>query len=282
MSLIGIIGGSGIYEMEGLSDVKEIRVETPFGEPSDAFITGRLADRPLAFLPRHGRGHRLLPREVNSRANIWALKSLGAEWILSLSAVGSLREEIRPRDMVIPDQIFDRTKDRPSTFFGDGIVGHVSFGAPFCPVLRRLLAESARELDLPTHDGGTYICMEGPAFSTKAESAVNRQLGFSVVGMTALPEAKLAREAEIAYAMVSLSTDYDCWHEEEVSVELVVENLLANSANVKRLVKNVIPKIPRERTSPAHNALRGAIMTTRELWPKTTIEKLGPVIERHV
>lgn len=281
-SLIGIIGGSGLYEMEGLSDVAEKRVATPFGDPSDAIVLGTLGGRRLAFLPRHGRGHRILPTEVNSRANVWALKSLGADWVLSLSAVGSLKEEIKPRDVVIPDQIFDRTRCRVSTFFGDGIVAHVSFADPFCPVLRKALLDSCRALKLPVHDGGTYVCIEGPNFSTKAESAVNRTLGFSVVGMTALPEARLAREAELAYATVALSTDYDVWHEAgEVSVEMVLENLKANTANVKAIVRDVVARIPRERSSPAHDALHNAIMTDRKVWPASTHEKLRLLVERH-
>lgn len=280
--LIGVIGGSGIYRMEGLSDVEEIRVDTPYGEPSDAIILGTLSGRRCAFLPRHGRGHRLLPREVPSHANLYALKSLGCDWVLALSAVGSLKEEVRPRDVVIPDQVVDGTRHRPGTWFGDGIVAHVSMADPFCPVLRHALVESCRALEVPVHDGGTYYCMEGPAFSTKAESTANRSFGYSVVGMTAIPEARLAREAELAYALVALSTDYDVWHESgEVSVELVLENLLANARNVQRIVQDVVTRIPRERTSPAHEALRGAIMTDRTLWPAATIQRLGVVLERY-
>lgn len=281
--LVGVIGGSGIYAMEGLEDPEEIRVETPFGAPSDAIMLGTLAGRRCAFLPRHGRGHRLLPREVPSMANLYALKSLGCDWILALSAVGSLKEEVRPRDVVIPDQVVDGTRHRPGTFFGDGIVAHVSFADPFCPVLRRALVESCRTLGIPVHDGGSYYCMEGPAFSTKAESAANRSFGHSVVGMTAIPEARLAREAELAYAMVALSTDYDVWHESgEVSVELVIENLHANARNVQRIVRDVVTRIPRDRVSPAHEALRGAIMTDRKLWPAPTIERLGLIVSRYL
>lgn len=281
-SLVGVIGGSGIYQMEGLVDIEEIRVETPFGAPSDAIILGTLAGRRCAFLPRHGRGHRLLPREVPSQANIYALKSLGCDWVLSLSAVGSLKDEVRPRDVVIPDQVVDGTRQRPGTFFGDGVVAHVSFAEPFCPVLRRALVESCRSLEIPVHDGGTYYCMEGPAFSTKAESAVNRSFGYSVVGMTALPEARLAREAELAYGLVALSTDYDVWHESgEVSVELVIENLHANIRNVQRIVRDVVTRIPATRSSPAHDALRGAIMTERKLWPAETVERLGLILSRY-
>ncbi len=280
--LIGVIGGSGIYQMEGLVDVEEIRVDTPYGSPSDAIILGTLSGRRCAFLPRHGRGHRLLPREVPSHANLYALKSLGCDWVLALSAVGSLKEDVRPRDVVIPDQVVDGTRQRHGTWFGDGIVAHVSMADPFCPVLRRALVDSCRALGVSVHDGGTYYCMEGPAFSTKAESAVNRSFGHSVVGMTALPEARLAREAELAYALVALSTDYDVWHESgEVSVELVLENLHANARNVQRIVKDVVGKIPRERTSPAHEALRGAIMTDRKLWPPATIERLGIIVEKY-
>lgn len=281
--LIGIIGGSGVYNMEELTEVEEIRVETPFGAPSDAFISGNLGGRRVAFLPRHGRGHRILPTDLNMRANIWALKKLGADWIVAISAVGSLKEEIRPRDVVIPDQVFDRTKSRVSTFFGDGLVGHVSFAEPYCPVLRRLMVDSCRELGLPVHDGGTYVCIEGPTFSTKAESAVNRTLGFSVVGMTSLPEAKLAREAEIAYATIALSTDYDVWHDSgEVSVELVLENLRANTENVKRIIRTVVPRIPVDRVSVAHTALKGALMTDRTVWPPDVIERLRPIIAPYI
>lgn len=281
---VAVIGGSGIYRMEGISDVEERRVKTPFGAPSDAIVCGNLAGRRVLFLPRHGRGHRILPHEVNSRANIWALKSLGADWILSLSAVGSLREEMKPRDVVIPDQVFDRTRMRPSTFFGDGLVGHVVFGEPYCPLLRRLLIEACRELTLPVHDGGTYVCMEGPAFSTRAESEEYRRRGFSVIGMTNLPEAKLAREAEIAFATVALVTDYDCWHPEHdhVTVEMVIANLQANAEHVKAIIRHVVPRVPRDRTSPAHDALRNAIMTDRKLWPVKTVKKLRPIIGRYL
>ncbi len=280
--LIGVLGGSGIYDMEGLTDVREVRVETPFGSPSDAFIVGTLSGRRVAFLPRHGRGHRYLPHEIPVKANIWAFKHLGADWILALSAVGSLKEDVRPRDVVVPDQVYDRTLNRPRTFFGEGIAAHVSFAEPFCPVLRRILVDSCRRLEIPVHDGGAYVCIEGPAFSTKIESAVNRASGFSVIGMTALPEARLAREAEIAYALVALSTDYDVWHESgEVSVDLVLENLRANTANVKRIVRDVVPLVPAARTSPAHDALAGSIMTDRSVWPPATLEKLSLLLDRY-
>ncbi|HBW47951.1 TPA: S-methyl-5'-thioadenosine phosphorylase [bacterium] len=281
--LIGIIGGSGIYEMDGLQNIEEIDIDTPFGKPSDSIVLGTLSGRRLAFLPRHGRGHRIMPGELNFRANIWAMKKLGVEWLLSFSAVGSLKEEIKPRDVVIPDQIFDRTLQRPRTFFGNGIVAHISFASPFCPVLRKLLMESSRKLGLAVHDGGTYVCIEGPAFSTKAESAVNRMLGFSIVGMTAVPEARLAREAEIAYATVALSTDYDVWHDSgEVSVEMVMENLRTNTENVKRIIKEIVPQIPTDLFSPSHDALKGAIMTDRSIWPDETVKRLGVIIERYL
>ncbi|RMH58951.1 MAG: S-methyl-5'-thioadenosine phosphorylase [Candidatus Hydrogenedentota bacterium] len=282
--VIGFIGGSGVYDIEGIEDRREEFIETPYGPPSDRILLGVLEGRRVAFLPRHGRGHRILPHEVNSRANMWALKSVGVDWIVAFSAVGSLKEEVRPRDVVIPDQVFDRTKCRPSTFFGDGIAAHISFSEPYCPLLRKELVATCRELGLRVHDGGTYICIEGPSFSTKAESKVNRAHGFTVIGMTNLPEAKLAREAEIAYATVALATDYDVWHEseEDVSVELVLENLRANAENVKQIVRRIIPRIPEERVSPAHNALSSAIMTDRSLWPKDVVERLGVIIERYV
>ncbi|GLV56681.1 S-methyl-5'-thioadenosine phosphorylase [Dictyobacter sp. S3.2.2.5] len=222
---IGVIGGSGLYHMEGMTDVEEVKIQTPFGDPSDVITIGKVSGVSMAFLPRHGRGHRLSPSEVPSRANIWALKSLGVEWAISVSAVGSLREDIAPRDLVIPDQLFDRTKDRVKSFYEGGVVVHCSFAEPFCPTLGSLLLESARELgNVNVHQGGTYVCMEGPLFSTKAESNVYRKLGMDIIGMTALPEAKLAREAELCYAIIACATDYDCWYESEesVSVDMVV------------------------------------------------------------
>lgn len=283
MTRIAVIGGSGIYEMEGVEDLRFEKVETPFGPPSDEIALGRLEGREVAFLPRHGRGHRLSPSEVNHRANFWALKSLGCDWAIALSAVGSLREEIRPRDFVVPDQIFDRTRLRPSTFFGDGIVAHVSFDEPYCPILRKLLVDAIDAEGIPVHDGGTYICIEGPSFSTKAESKVFRSWGCDVIGMTNLPEAKLAREAEIAFATVALVTDYDVWREgEEVSVERVIENLKVNAENVKKVVRRVVPQVPLERVSPAHEALAGAIMTDRSLWPKSRVRDLAPILRPYL
>src|SRR5579885_405232 len=266
---VGVIGGSGLYAMEGLTEIEERRVTTPFGEPSDAIMLGRLGDVPMAFLPRHGRGHRLSPGEVPSRANIYALKSLGVEWVISISAVGSLREDYAPLDLVIPDQLFDRTKSRANSFFEGGIVAHVSFAEPFCPHLSGLLWKTMSELgDVRGHEGGTYVCIEGPQFSTKAESRIYRQLGCDIIGMTALPEAKLAREAELHYATVSSVTDYDVWHEsaEAVTVEMVVSNLQHNVANAQRIIRDLVTRLPADRgasTCDCAHALENAIQTDR-------------------
>src|SRR5579863_7197014 len=251
---IGVIGGSGLYRMEGMTDVEEVAVETPFGNPSDVITTGKVDGVPMAFLPRHGRGHRISPTEIPVRANIWALKSLGVEWVISVSAVGSLREHIAPRDLVIPDQLFDRTKSRVYTFYEGGLVVHCAFADPFCPTLSKLLLESARELgDVKVHEGGTYGCMEGPLFSTKAESHTYRSGGMDLIGMTALPEAKLAREAELCYATIACATDYDSWHEteESVTVEMVIGNLFANVSNAQRILQGVAPHIPADRATLA-------------------------------
>ena len=277
---LGVIGGSGLYQMDGLVDVEEVSVQTPFGPPSDAITLGRLGDTPMAFLPRHGRGHRLNPTEVPSRANIHALKSLGVEWVISVSAVGSLREHLAPLDLVIPDQLFDRTKSRPNTFFEGGVVVHASFADPFCPHLSGLLTEAAAGLgDVKAHRGGTYVCIEGPLFSTKAESRIYRQLGCDVIGMTALPEAKLAREAELCYATVACITDYDVWHETEepVTVEMVVANLARNAANAQRIIRAVAAQLPADRsavTCECDHALANAILTDRAIIP-------APVRERY-
>jgi len=268
---IGVIGGSGLYAIEGLSRQREVQIETPFGRPSDALVMGELDGVPVAFLPRHGRGHRIAPAEVPSRANIYALKSLGVEWILSVSAVGSLREDFAPLDLVIPDQLFDRTKMRPSTFFEDGIVAHVAMAEPFCPHLSGMLWESMSGLgDIRAHRGGTYICIEGPQFSTKAESRVYRQWGCDIIGMTALPEAKLAREAEMCYATIACITDYDVWHESEdpVTVEMVIQNLTRNVANAKRIIRDVVGRLPADRSHVScscASALKDTIMTDRAL-----------------
>jgi 5'-methylthioadenosine phosphorylase len=280
---IGVIGGSGVYEIDGIEDLKEINVKTPFGDPSDSIVTGKLGGVGCAFLPRHGRGHRILPTEVNSRANIYALKSLGVEKIISISACGSLKEEFMPRDFAIPDQIYDRTKCRPSTFFGDGIVAHVAFGNPFCDGLRAVLKKCVDELGIPNHYGGTYVCMEGPAFSTKAESETYRKLGFSIIGMTAIPEAKLAREAEICYATVGLVTDYDCWKEhEEVSVDKVVEVVRENVANVKKLIKLLIPRLAKVKSTCAcSEALKYAVMSKLDAKNEKTQEKLKLLLGKY-
>jgi len=267
---LGVIGGSGLYEIGGLSDVKEVRVKTPFGDPSDAIVLGALGKTSIAFLPRHGRGHRIMPTELPVRANIWALKSLGVERIIAVNAVGSLQEDIRPLDLVIPDQIIDRTKRRVSTFFGEGIVGHVTFADPFCPVLSQFLYQVASHADLKdkvrkVHPKGTYIAMEGPLFSTRAESNLYRSWGASVVGMTAIPEAKLAREAEICYASIACVTDYDCWHEvhESVSIEMVISNLMKTLEVAKEVIKKASAQLPKRRDCGCATALKDAIITSR-------------------
>lgn len=280
---IGIIGGSGLYDIEGFTDREEVRIDTPFGSPSDAFTTGLFAGRRVYFLPRHARGHRILPTEINHRANIWALRSLGVRWIIAITAVGSLKEQYHPRHVVLPDQFFDRTSRREHhTFFGNGIVGHVSMADPVSEGLRRLLAEEGRAVGATVHDGGTYVNMDGPAFSTRAESNANRQLGFDVIGMTNLPEAKLAREAEIALATMAMITDYDCWKTDEahVTAEAVIAHVSANAATAKAVLARVIPRIPTEATWPEHSALDGALMTSKELWPAETTAKLQPILQR--
>lgn len=282
---VGIIGGSGLYRIEGLSEVEEIVVETPFGAPSDALVTGTLAGRRVYFLPRHGVGHRILPSEINHRANIWALRSLGVRWILSVTAVGSLREAYRPRDLLLPDQFYDRTSQRGDhTFFGRGIVAHVGFAEPASAGLRNLVAEAARELGMPCHQGGTYVNMDGPAFSTRAESEVHRQLGFDIVGMTNLPEAKLSREAEIAFQPLAFITDYDCWKvdEEPVTGETVIGHLLANAAAAKGLLAKVIPRIPEHPDWPEHRVLEAALITERSLWPEKTVRELEPMLRSYL
>lgn len=277
-----VIGGSGLYEIQGIEDIKEIRVKTPFGDPSDAVVVGRLEGVRCAFLPRHGRGHRILPTELPARANIYALKSLGVEQIIGVGACGSLKEELAPRHFVIPDQIFDRTKSRPSTFFGNGVVGHISFDHPYCAPLSKVLERVAEEIGVVVHGGGTYVCIEGPSFSTKAESEVNRRLGFSVIGMTALPEAKLAREAEICYSTVALVTDYDVWKEgEEVSVEKVVETLNANVENVKKLIRTALPRMERIRRCACASALRFAVFTHPKAMNPATRKKLDLLIGKY-
>ncbi|MGZ3582986.1 MAG: S-methyl-5'-thioadenosine phosphorylase [Ktedonobacterales bacterium] len=285
---VAVIGGSGLYAIEGLTDVEEVRMRTPFGDPSDAIMVGNLGDVTLAFLPRHGRGHRLTPTEVPSQANIYALKSLGVEWVISVSAVGSLREDYAPLDLVVPDQIFDRTKSRPNSFFEGGVVAHVSFADPFCPHLSGLLWDTIAGLgDIKAHRGGTYVCIEGPLFSTKAESRIYRQLGCDIIGMTALPEAKLAREAELHYATVACVTDYDVWHEStgSVSVEMVVANLARNVENAKRIIRSVIGQIPAAGTAlscECSSALKNAIMTERSLISLPLRERYGALIDKYL
>jgi len=282
---IGIIGGSGLYSIEGFTGQQWRQVKTPFGAPSDALLTGQLGGREVVFLPRHGRGHRLLPSELNHRANIWAMKKLGVAWIISVSAVGSLQKKYRPCDIVLPDQFLDRTKrDFEHTFFGRGIVGHVAFADPICEELRQLLFQSARRLKAKVHNGGTYVNMEGPAFSTRAESLTHHRLGYDVIGMTNLGEAKCAREAEIAYATMAMITDYDCWKVDEahVTVEMVVANVTQNAATAKAVIAEVIPKIPLAPTWPCHGALKNAIMTDRKVWPKKTIAELRPLLAKYL
>jgi 5'-methylthioadenosine phosphorylase len=261
---IGVIGGSGLYEMPGLSDLEEVTINTPFGSPSDSIVVGKLEGVSVAFLPRHGRGHRLNPTEVPSKANIYALKSLGVEQVISISAVGSLQEPIRPLDMVVPDQIIDRTRGRPSTFFENGIVAHVSFAEPFCPVMRSLLVEGIKETGTAVHDGGTYVVMEGPPFSTIAESKLYRTWGASIIGMTALPEAKLAREAEMCYATLACATDYDVWHDDHdsVTVEMVIANLLQNVAVAQDVLLRIVARLPEHRDCVCATALTNAVITS--------------------
>ncbi len=280
---IGIMGGSGLYEMEELRNATEHRIDTPFGPPSDVLISGTLGGRQVYFLPRHGRGHRLLPNELNHRANIYALRSLNARWIISVTAVGSLQEEYAPRDILLPSQFYDRTSLRAAhTFFGEGIAAHIAFAEPISTKLRNLLVESARSLGIVVHNGGTYVNMDGPAFSTRAESELNRRNGFDVIGMTNLPEAKLAREAEIALATMAMITDYDCWkvEEEPVSAQIVIGHLMANADTAKKVLVDVIPRIPMEPNWPEHCALDSALVTDRKLWPAATVEKLKPILGR--
>lgn len=284
---IGIIGGSGLYKMDALKDIQEVELSTPFGKPSDALIVGELEGATVAFLARHGRNHHLLPTELPFRANIHAMKQLGVEYIISASAVGSLKEAVKPLDMVIPDQFIDRTKNRESTFFGEGLVAHIAFGDPVCPNLAEILADAVESLDLSEsnlHRGGTYICMEGPAFSTKAESYLYRSWGATVIGMTNLTEAKLAREAEIAYATLALVTDYDCWHldHDSVTVEMIIGNLQKNAVNAQLVIKETVKTL---NTNPpesiAHSALKYAILTHCDKIPPATKEKLALLTKKY-
>lgn len=283
---IGIIGGSGLYQMPELENVREQTVETPFGSPSDAFIIGELDGVTVAFLPRHARGHKFTPSEVPYRANIYAMKLLGVEYILSVSAVGSLQEQYAPTDMVIPNQFFDRTRARAqeSTFFGDGIVGHVTFAHPVCDELGDILEASCNEVGVKVHRGGTYLCMEGPAFSTKAESVVYRNWGMDIIGMTNLQEAKLAREAEIAYATLALVTDYDCWHEghDDVTIDMVVEYLNKNVRNAQLILKDAVKRVAAKETPNQYrDAIKNAIFTAPDHWPAETAKKLEAIIGKY-
>ncbi|MCH9039600.1 MAG: S-methyl-5'-thioadenosine phosphorylase [Chloroflexi bacterium] len=281
---VAFIGGSGLYNMDGLPDRDEIEISTPFGPPSDRIVTGTLNGVGIAFLPRHGKGHRLSPTELPARANIYALKTLGVERIISISAVGSLKESVRPLDLLVPDQLIDRTRSRKDTFFGNGIVAHVGFAEPFCPALSEVLAQSARDQKASVHSGGTYVVMEGPQFSTRAESQLYRSWGASVVGMTALPEAKLAREAEICYATLALVTDYDVWRqsEEQVSVELVIANLVQNTETSRKIIVDVVTKLPRKRDCACESALKDAIITDRDHIPQEAKERLAPLVGRYL
>lgn len=285
---IGIIGGSGLYQMAALTDVEEVQLETPFGSPSDALMVGTLEGARVAFLARHGRHHTLLPSEIPYRANIYAMKQLGVQYLLSASAVGSLREAVKPLDMVVPDQLIDRTKNRISTFFGEGIVAHITFGEPICPRLAGVLADAVASLDLPDvtlHRQGTYLCMEGPAFSTKAESRLYRSWGADIIGMTNLPEAKLAREAEMAYATLALVTDYDCWHPEHdsVTVDMVLANLRRNATNAQKVVRETVRRLHLDPPpSDAHTALQYAILTPRDRVPDATKAKLNLLLQKYL
>src|SRR6266849_1089501 len=280
---IGVIGGSGLYQMEEVQDVTEHQVNTPFGSPSDTLVGGTLSGRQVYFLPRHGRGHWILPHEINHRANIYALRSLNVRWIISVAAVGSLQEKYAPRDVVLPSQFYDRTSNRAGhTFFGEGIAAHIGFAEPISADLRNLLADSASSLGFTVHNGGTYVNMDGPAFSTRAESEFNRRNGFDVIGMTNLPEAKLAREAEIALATMAMITDYDCWkvEEEPVSAQTVIGHLMANAETAKKVLVDLIPRLPMEANWPEHSALDSALVTERTLWPAATVKKLEPILGR--
>jgi len=281
---IGVIGGTGLYDIEGLTDIEEVGINTPFGKPSDTIIIGRLEGVGIAFLPRHGKGHRISPTEVPSRANIYALKSLGVQQIISVNAVGSLKEEIKSADLLIPDQLIDRTRTRVSSFFTDGIVAHIPFAEPFCPTIRGILYQAAQEIGATVHRKGTYIVMEGPAFSTRAESFLHRSWGADVIGMTALPEAKLAREAEICYAIIACVTDYDCWHEvhEAVTVDIIMETLRQNDEMTRKIIKLAASRMPEKQDCECASALKTAIVTDPELIPPEQKKKLSLLIGKYL
>jgi len=281
---VGVLGGTGLYQMDGLKKVREVEVPTPYGPTSDSITIGELGGVPIAFIPRHGKGHHLLPSEIPVRANIHALKTLGVERLISISAVGSLSEKIAPLDMVVPDQLIDRTKTRPSTFFGDGLVAHVAFGDPFCPQLSELLGDAANDTEAKVHRGGTYLVMEGPAFSTRAESNLYRSWGASVIGMTALPEAKLAREAEMCFAVLATATDYDAWHEvhADVTVQVILANLSKNVAASQQALQKLLPRLPEHRGCACESALANALVTAKDLVPEDTLERLAPIVGRYM
>ena len=285
MATIGIIGGSGLYHIEGFENQKWVKVRTPFGDPSDEFLTGTLSGSEVVFLPRHGRGHRIMPSELNHRANIWAMKSLGVKWIVSVSAVGSLQAKLKPCDIVLPDQFLDRTKRSfEHSFFGEGIVAHIAFADPVCNDLRSVLYKAAKAEKARVHNGGTYVNMEGPAFSTRAESLTNHKAGYSVIGMTNLGEAKSAREAEIAYATMAMVTDYDCWKVDEahVTIEMIIEYLNRNADKARAIVKRAIPEIMKLADNHCHSSLKMAILTDKKLWPKATVKKLKPILAKYL
>ena len=281
---VGVIGGSGLYQIEGLTEVEELRLSTPFGEPSDAFVLGRLDDVRMVFLPRHGRGHVIAPSQINFRANIWGLKRLGVDRILSVSAVGSMREDVAPGDFVLVDQFIDRTRHRPDSFFDQDVVAHVMFADPICDPLRRVLVETAREIGIGVHDGGTYLCMEGPQFSTRAESRLYRSWGVDVIGMTNLQEARLAREAELHYATVAMATDYDCWHEahDDVTVEAILATMGRNVENARSLIRATVGRLPAQSGCGCGQALRDAIITDRAKIPPQARERLGLLIGKYL
>ncbi len=281
--VVGVIGGSGLYELEGLQDAHWVKMRTPFGEPSDAYRVGRLGAATVIFLSRHGRGHRLSPSEINYRANIYGLKALGARWVISVSAVGSMREEVHPLDLVVPDQFYDHTKRRASSFFGDGIVGHVGMADPVCPGLADLLEAGGRESGATVHRGGTYLCIEGPQFSTRGESRIYRQWGVSVIGMTNMPEAKLAREAELCYATLALVTDYDVWHDthDAVTVEGVVANLLKNVATARAVLLRALPRIGKPCAAGCGDALASAVITSPAAFPPRTRKRLALLLDKY-
>ncbi len=282
--VVGVIGGSGLYEMEGLEGVQTITLKTPFGNPSDAFIVGRLEGAKVVFLPRHGKGHRIQPSSLNFRANIYGMKKLGVQWIIGVSAVGSMKESIHPGDMVIPNQFIDQTKGRPSTFFNDGIVGHISLADPVCPVLSQILCDAGKEAGATVHKDGTYICIEGPQFSTRAESKLYRTWGVDIIGMTNLPEAKLAREAEICYSTIAFATDYDCWHEaeEDVSIGEVLRILAESTKIAKKAIRRAIKHLPEKRECLCANALKYAVITGKKFIPEKTKKDLEPIIGRYI